>query len=166
MSQCADKIGVRCSTERFLVEFGQRAGGRFLNYLLMKVLRQRRLGWCLAIFGFILGAFAGSWLGRGMLLSSRTYRTVGAEALLRWADRTDASIPTEVLVRMAEEKGHDSLKSQLTKLYVPVHTGCADRILLGKGKTELESRSLQVRRCSNRALDSARRGTDYFMSVR
>jgi sensor c-di-GMP phosphodiesterase-like protein len=99
-------------------------------------------------------------------LDSRTYRTVGAEALLRWADRTDASIPTEVLVRMAEEKGHDSLKSQLTKLYVPVHTGCADRILLGKGKTELESRSLQVRRCSNRALDSARRGTDYFMSVR
>src|ERR1700688_3873937 len=34
----------------------------------MTVLHQRRLGLCLAIFGFILGAFAGLWLGRGMVL--------------------------------------------------------------------------------------------------
>jgi sensor c-di-GMP phosphodiesterase-like protein len=36
---------------------------------------------------------------------SRTYRTVGAEALLRWTDRTGASISPDVFVRMAEEKG-------------------------------------------------------------
>ena len=41
---------------------------RFLNHLLMTVLHQRQLGLCLAIFGFILAAFAGLWLGRGMLL--------------------------------------------------------------------------------------------------
>ncbi|HXP10233.1 MAG TPA: CSS-motif domain-containing protein, partial [Acidobacteriaceae bacterium] len=34
----------------------------------MTILHQRRLGLCLAIFGFILGAFAGFWLGRRMLL--------------------------------------------------------------------------------------------------
>jgi sensor c-di-GMP phosphodiesterase-like protein len=58
-----------CSTVRF--SGCVRAEGRksrFLNYLLMTVLHQRRLGWCLAIFGLILGAFAGFWLGRGMLL--------------------------------------------------------------------------------------------------
>jgi sensor c-di-GMP phosphodiesterase-like protein len=38
-------------------------------------------------------------------VDSRTYRTVGAEALLRWTDRTGASIPPDVFVRMAEEKG-------------------------------------------------------------
>jgi sensor c-di-GMP phosphodiesterase-like protein len=44
------------------------SGNGFLNHLLMTVLHQRRLGLCLAIFGFILGAFAGLWLGRGMVL--------------------------------------------------------------------------------------------------
>lgn len=39
------------------------------------------------------------------ILDSRTYRTVGAEALLRWTDRTGASISPDVFVRMAEEKG-------------------------------------------------------------
>jgi sensor c-di-GMP phosphodiesterase-like protein len=39
------------------------------------------------------------------IMDSRTYRTVGAEALLRWTDRTGASIPADVFVRMAEEKG-------------------------------------------------------------
>jgi sensor c-di-GMP phosphodiesterase-like protein len=39
------------------------------------------------------------------ILDSRTYRTVGAEALLRWTDQTGASIPPDVFVRMAEEKG-------------------------------------------------------------
>jgi hypothetical protein len=34
----------------------------------MTVLHQRRLGLCLAILGFSLGAFAGFWLGRRMLL--------------------------------------------------------------------------------------------------
>jgi sensor c-di-GMP phosphodiesterase-like protein len=39
------------------------------------------------------------------ILDSRTNRTLGAEALLRWTDRTGASIPPDVFVRMAEEKG-------------------------------------------------------------
>jgi sensor c-di-GMP phosphodiesterase-like protein len=39
------------------------------------------------------------------ILDSRTYRTVGAEALIRWTDRTGASISPEVFVRLAEEKG-------------------------------------------------------------
>jgi sensor c-di-GMP phosphodiesterase-like protein len=39
------------------------------------------------------------------ILDSRTYRTVGAEALLRWTDQTGASIRPDVFVRMAEEKG-------------------------------------------------------------
>ena len=39
------------------------------------------------------------------ILESRTYRTVGAETLLRWTDQTGASIPPDVFVRMAEERG-------------------------------------------------------------
>jgi sensor c-di-GMP phosphodiesterase-like protein len=39
------------------------------------------------------------------ILDSRTQRTVGAEALLRWTDQTGASISPDVFVRMAEEKG-------------------------------------------------------------
>ena len=39
------------------------------------------------------------------ILDGRTYRTVGAEALLRWTDQTGASISPDVFVRMAEEKG-------------------------------------------------------------
>jgi sensor c-di-GMP phosphodiesterase-like protein len=39
------------------------------------------------------------------ILDSRTYRTVGAEVLLRWTDQTGASIRPDVFVRMAEEKG-------------------------------------------------------------
>jgi sensor c-di-GMP phosphodiesterase-like protein len=39
------------------------------------------------------------------ILDSRTYRTLGAEALLRWTDRTGASISPDVFVRMAEERG-------------------------------------------------------------
>ena len=39
------------------------------------------------------------------ILDSRTYRTVGAETLLRWTDQTGASISPDVFVRLAEEKG-------------------------------------------------------------
>ena len=71
MRRHADKdFGVRAGQLLdFPVKFRAGAGKfGFLNHVLMTVIHQRRLGLCLAIFGLILGALAGFWLGRGMLL--------------------------------------------------------------------------------------------------
>jgi sensor c-di-GMP phosphodiesterase-like protein len=53
----------------------------------MTALHQKRLGLCLAIFGFILGGFAGFWLGRGVLLrAARADLSDYAQQLSRNAD--------------------------------------------------------------------------------
>jgi hypothetical protein len=54
----------------------------------MTVLHQRWLGLCLAIFGSILGAFAGLWLGRGMLL--RTVKADLSDYVLQLSRNADA----------------------------------------------------------------------------
>jgi sensor c-di-GMP phosphodiesterase-like protein len=59
----------------------------------MTVLHQRRLGLCLAIFGFILGAFAGLCLGRGMLLrTAKADLSDYAQQLSRNADALRAEL--------------------------------------------------------------------------
>jgi sensor c-di-GMP phosphodiesterase-like protein len=56
---------------KFLVEFRERISNPTSpHHLLMTILHQRRLGVCLALLGFILGAAAGFWFGRGMLLKA------------------------------------------------------------------------------------------------
>jgi sensor c-di-GMP phosphodiesterase-like protein len=59
----------------------------------MTVPHQRRLGLCLAIFGFILGASAGLWLGRGMLLrAAKADLSDYAQQLSRNADALRAEL--------------------------------------------------------------------------
>lgn len=61
---------------------------------LMTVLHQKRLGLSLAIFGFILGGFAGLWLGRSMLLrTTKGDLSDYAEQLSRNADALGRTEP-------------------------------------------------------------------------
>lgn len=65
-----DWVSSDCDISRLLNRLSSEKGrkSRFLNHLHMKVPHQRWLGLGLAIFRIILGAFAGAYVGRRMLL--------------------------------------------------------------------------------------------------
>src|SRR6202044_3928506 len=67
LQQCGPS-GDKRDCKAFSLSSDKGRKSHFLNHLLMTVPHQKQLGLCLAIFGFILGAFAGLWLGRSMLL--------------------------------------------------------------------------------------------------
>ena len=99
---------------------------RFIDHLLTTVLRQRRVGLCVATLGLILGAFAGLWLGRGMLLR---------------AAKADLSDYAQQLSRNADAL-RGELRASFSELNRPSFPPCSDADLWDSASADLSIDSI------------------------